>query len=351
MANPKIAIGCIIQWYEVEAHTEYIQSVINAINFHNKEDVIVDLCIYLSQNIEQLDQEQMSMEEIVDKFKASEQLIKDSEIQYNLNWYTDKNIYTIANYRREFNEKYCNIVDILMWGESDAIIPKQCFFVLSQLHQQVKEKTPKYISFFGTCKMWDSTWEMLEHPEFTDKEYASGPESIDKWWSTWYTMGIEEMDEINSKTEDLEITPSLKHKVNGCGLVMSSEIIRSGINIPKSVLLVHEDTAFMYMLKNLLIDIPQYTIKNILLVHNRKHPKKRMYVLGEDKNINATEKRESHEWYSKVWLLDQIHSVSFDLQWRTYNWKDVVNMTVEECQEEVQKVIKEFPEVTTKYKD
>ena len=75
-----------------------------------------------------------------------------------------------------------------------------------------------------------------------------------------------------------------------------------------------------------------------------------MYVLGEDKNANATEKRESQEWYPKVWALDQIHSVSFDLQWRTYSWKDVVDMTLEECQGEVQKLIKSYPEVETKYR-
>ena len=325
MTNPKIAIGCIIQWYEVEAHSEYIQSVVNAINFHNKEDVIVDICIYLSQNIEELDKEQMSMETIIDKFKSSEQLLKDNGIQYNLKWYKDKNIYTIANYRREFNEIYCNIVDVLMWGEADALIPKQTFFVLSQLHQQVKEKTPKYVSFFGMCKMWDDTWKMLEHPEFTDKEYVSGPENIDKWWSTWYTMSIEEMDEINSKTEDLEIIPSLKHKVNGCGLVISSEIVRSGINIPKSVLLVHEDTAFMYMLRNLLKDIPQYTIKNILLVHNRNHPKKRMHIKGERLDGTMNEKRRSNEWYVKANKMCEHNAYNMFNQSRTYTWEDVFN--------------------------
>tara|TARA_R110002167_G_scaffold108006_2_gene276049 strand:- start:281 stop:1336 length:1056 start_codon:yes stop_codon:yes gene_type:complete len=349
MANTKIAIGCIIQWYEVEVHREYIQSVVNAINFHDKNDVIVDLCIYLSQNIEKLDPEQISMDEIIEKFKSSEQILKDNGILYNLKWHTDENIYTISDYRREFNENYCNIVDVLMWGESDALIPKQSFLILSQLHQKVKEKSPKYISFFGMCKMWDYTWEMLEHPEFTNKEYASGPENIDKWWGTWYTMNIEEMDEINSKTEDLEINPSLNHKTNGCGLVISSEIVRAGVNIPKSALLVHEDTSFMHILRNHSSDIVQYTIKNILLVHNRKHPKKRMYVLNEDIHQNPTDKRESSKWYPKVWILDQIHSVSFNKQWRTYNWNDVNNMTLEECQEEISKFLSAFPNVREEF--
>mgnify|MGYP007000069764 len=66
-----------------------------------------------------------------------------------------EDIYTIADYRREFNEKYCEEVDILMWGESDSLIPKQTFEILDNLHTAAKETTPKYVGFFSTCKMWD----------------------------------------------------------------------------------------------------------------------------------------------------------------------------------------------------
>ena len=36
--------------------------------------------------------------------------------------YTD-DLHTIADYRREFNTKYCDETDVLVWGESDAILP------------------------------------------------------------------------------------------------------------------------------------------------------------------------------------------------------------------------------------
>ena len=47
-------------------------------------------------------------------------------------------------------------------------------------------------------------------------------------------------------------------------------------------------------------NIPQYVIKNILLVHNRKHPNKRMYNEGEE-GIDKTVK-----WYldNGDWLLN-----------------------------------------------
>jgi translation initiation factor 1 (eIF-1/SUI1) len=40
----KFAIGCLVQWYEIELIGEYLQSVKNALDIiENKENVIVDL--------------------------------------------------------------------------------------------------------------------------------------------------------------------------------------------------------------------------------------------------------------------------------------------------------------------
>ena len=40
----KVAIGCLIQWYEIELIEEYLQSVKNALDvIDNKENVIIDL--------------------------------------------------------------------------------------------------------------------------------------------------------------------------------------------------------------------------------------------------------------------------------------------------------------------
>ena len=48
----KIAIGCIIQWYEVEMYENYIDSVINAIDYvDNKENVIIDIAIFTGQQL------------------------------------------------------------------------------------------------------------------------------------------------------------------------------------------------------------------------------------------------------------------------------------------------------------
>ena len=42
--NNKFAIGCLVQWYEIELVEEYLPSVKNAVEIiDNKENVIIDL--------------------------------------------------------------------------------------------------------------------------------------------------------------------------------------------------------------------------------------------------------------------------------------------------------------------
>ena len=101
------------------------------------------------------------MEDIKSRFNK---MMVDLTVNYSI---TDE-LVTIADYRRKFNDDYCERVDVLMWGETDSLIPTQTFQILDGLHEQVKENTPKYVSFFSTCKMWYESWKILELPDFTD---------------------------------------------------------------------------------------------------------------------------------------------------------------------------------------
>ena len=187
----------------------------------------------------------------------------------------------------------------------------------------MKENTPKYVGFFATCKMWDDTWKILEHPDFTDKPFIEM--DTENWWSLRYNMNQEEMDEINDKTDELDIQQTNNLKFNGCGLVISSEVVRSGCNIPKSVFFVHEDTAFM---NNCLIhfqgQLTQYIIKNILLVHNRKLPNKRMYIKGQDfETDDMTVMRKKQYWFPNADKMSQQNAFNLSKQAYTYSWSDV----------------------------
>jgi GT2 family glycosyltransferase len=209
-----------------------------------------------------------------------------------------------------------------MWGESDSLIPRQTFQILDNLQTAVKEKTPKYVTFFGTCKMWDDSWLPVEHTEFTDKPFVDG--DTENWWSLRYNMTIDEMNKFNDKVEHLDIKTIHQYKLNGCGLVMSSDVVKAGVNIPNSSFFIHEDTAFMLQLQKMFQGvIPQYVIKNILLVHNRKHTKKRSYVLGEMKSDDVSGGRLRHDWYKRASEMSHHNAYNMFNQSKTYTWDDV----------------------------
>ena len=320
--NNTIAIGCLVQFYEIEIIEDFIKSLSYAKeNIENHENVKVDICFNLNQGLEKLDEKKKLPQELKDRM---ERIVFDNLGFFNIEyWINEDEIYTIADYRREFNEKYCERADILMWGESDSLIPRQTFEILDNLHTATKETTPKYVGFFSTCKMWDDTWKVLEHPDFTDKPFIEG--DTENWWSVRYCMNQEEMDKINDKVEDLDIQQTTQLKFNGCGLVISSDVIKSGANIPKSVFFVHEDTAFM---NNCLIhfrnQLPQYIIKNILLVHNRKLPNKRMYIKGQDfKTGDMTKMRKEQYWFANADKMSQMNAFNLIEQGYTYTWEDV----------------------------
>ncbi len=316
--NNTIAIGCLVQFYEIRIIEDYIKSVSYALeNVDNKENVIIDICFNMNEKLESIDRNEITPQEIVKRMDVI-------CAKYNVDFWINKDrLFTIADYRREFNEKYCEKVDVLMWGESDSLIPRQTFEILDNLHTAAKETTPKYVGFFSTCKMWDDTWKVLEHPDFTDKPFTE--QDLTNWWSLRYNMTQEEMDKINDKVEDLDIQVTDKLKFNGCGLVISSDVIKSGVNIPKSVFFVHEDTAFM---NSCFIQfkgkLPQYIIKNILLVHNRKLPKKRSFIKGQDyEDDDQTRMREQQYWYKNANKMSQVNAFNLTEQGYTYTWEDV----------------------------
>jgi len=311
----KFAIGCLVQWYEVQILEEYLSSLSDAIEYYDGE-VFVDIVLVTNEDLEKSTSQAnknkavVKIQHLVEKYKYILKVVDE--------------LVTIADYRRTFNEEYCEQVDVLIWGETDMLVPRQAFVSLDGLHQGQSKQTPKYLATFAICKMWDDSWKPLEHIEFTDKPFIDG--DTENWWSLRYTMSKEEMNSFNDKVEQLAVSVIRPHKYNGCGLVISSEVIKSGVNIPRSVFFVHEDTAFMLMSKRVLGDIPQYHFNNILVVHNRKHPNKRSYIKGEE-GIDKTDTgalRRAHNWYAKANKMCEQNCYNiFNPSHRAYTWKDV----------------------------
>ena len=121
-------------------------------------------------------------------------------------------------------------------------------------------------------------------------------------------MSIDEMNEINNKIDDFSLVMLSYPKFDGSGLVISSDLIKAGANIPLGIFgLAAEDTAFMYSCMQVMgAQYIQFVIKNILKVHNRQHPKKRLYTLDMN-GVNESTQRVKGEWYNKLRDMNKVN--------------------------------------------
>jgi len=307
----KFAIGCLVQWYEADIIEGYLKSLHAAVMAYDGE-IAVDILLTTNQQLEQCESDEA--------MNYCKRTIREAGEKYEFTIYETQDLVTIADYRREFNQEYCEKADVLVWGESDMLVPKEMFQILDALHRQ--SEATKYIATFAICKMWDSSWKLLEHPKFTVHAHS---DSKSDWWSVNYDMTEYEMNDINNEVEFPEVVILPEHKFNGCGLVISSEVVKSGVNIPHSAFFVHEDTAFMLMIQKVLGNIPQYHFRNILMVHNRKHTHKRKYIVGETGNT-VGQLRASNKWYTTANKMCELNVYNmFNANYKSYTWEDVWN--------------------------
>jgi hypothetical protein len=297
----KYAIGTHVMFYEIEMYPDFINGLINLLEaVENKENVYLDFCFNTSEYFEKIDKNKISLDNLFIKFNSGIEKLK--ALGYN-NIKTDiKNIndeiYNIADYRRDFNNNYCKKVDFLMWGETDSFFPKESFKVLESLKNYTdKNNFHRYILSWSERKMWDESWKVTEHVDYENIIFVDTPDQVDNENYAKSPLSIEKMNLINSKTVDIDIRVTNEPKIDGSCLVISSDLIKCGVNIPHSLLCSGDDSSLGVIAKQLLGDkFIQIVVKNILKVHARRHPKKRMYILNEN-NPRGFCGKEKGDWW------------------------------------------------------
>jgi hypothetical protein len=183
--------------------------------------------------------------------------------------------YNIADFRREIydpNAKYT------IWGESDCLLPHNLFYILGSI------SIPQtHILSFASRKMWDNTWDEVEH--IYVKDYPRYKDSIfnaPKPYNSSDIITQKELDELNDKYEDTEIVKLKNHKVDGSLLCISGGIIEKFI--PEKMHFVREDTCAEKFFEKR--NIFQYHVTNSMKGHNYVHPLKRT-------NTNSTRNDEA----------------------------------------------------------
>ena len=284
--NKKYVIGTHIMFYEIEIYKEFIEGICNMLKtIDNKEKVYIDLCLNMQENLEQI--EDGKYDYIINCFEGGLKKLRELGINdANLKSYTktmENGIYFHTDYRRNLNYDYCKKVDYIIWGETDSLIPREglgAIDVLSQYTDSIEDY--KYIMSFADRKMWDESWNPTVHPKYLDHVFVDDENGHLNPNQAKSKMSIGEMNKINDEIEDFDFIQIPYTKIDGSFLVISSDLIKSGVNIPLAML--YNDDEGLGISYNQLHkgNVKQYICKNLLKVHARRHPKKRMYVKNED---------------------------------------------------------------------
>ena len=314
-------------FFEIEMFKDFIDGMINLLEtVENKENVIVDLCFNLSQKLEKIDKNKIKKHELLIKFKSGVAKLESIGFIVEHNVYEGDDFYFHADYRRDLNYNYCKKVDYVMWGETDSFFPKEAFQVIETLSEYTKEQNiHRYLLSFADRKMWDSSWDPLVHVDYEHLEFIDDDKGHLNPNQAKSSLSIEKMNEINAKTDEFNFTYITKPKISGACLVLSSDLIKCGVNIP-SCLLYNDDEGLSIMCEKLMGEsFIQFICKNILHVHARRHPNKRMHVLGEDNPHSFIDKKNSN--FQKLLDLSKrnIHCLATG-QGKFYEYNDLKNI-------------------------
>lgn len=251
-----------IMWYEYKMINETLDSIEQAIN---NAGCPVDLIVCLNSQtyIEKPDSgivpSELFKEFIEHPVLKNATIIEktDSDPFYNIgDWARDI-------YGPEYSYKY------IVWCESDCLVPEDYLYLLNYI--QIQE--PHIISL-STRKMWDSTWDEVEHPwinQYPRNGPAIRPEQAPVPYNCTDYITQAELDEFNRKHEPYLIGLN-SQKVDGCMTAISKgfpdNFIPNGLHIGG-----HDFYLELFMKKH---NIPQYHIPNRLKGHNQAHPDKRI---------------------------------------------------------------------------
>ena len=280
----KYVIGTHVMWFEIEMYADFINGMVNLLNtVENKENVTIDLCFNMLQHFEEVDNNKIKKHELVVKFKKGVATLESMGFIVNQEIKDGDEFYFHTDYRRDLNYNYCKKVDYVMWGETDSFFPREAFQVIETLSNYTNEQNiHRYLLSFSDRKMWDSSWDPLVHVDYRDVKFIDDDKGHLYKNQAKSQLSIEEMNEINARADEFDFSYVKQPKISGACLVLSSDLIKSGVNIPPCLL--YNDDEGLSILSHKLMgqNFIQFVCQNILHVHARRHSKKRLYVKNED---------------------------------------------------------------------
>lgn len=279
----KILYTLHVMWYESKMLNETLDSLQAAINnFTIPVDIII--CLNSQTYIEKPEEGIIPLEMFYEFINHD--VLKNALI---INKTDNDDFYNIGDWRRdiygpEYNYKY------IVWGESDCLVPEDYFYLLGNIDLD----HPHFLSL-ATRKMWDSTWDIVEHPwinKFPRNGPPERPEQAPKPFNCTDYITINELNDFNRQFDPILIKLDTL-KIDGNMTALSRDLPYP--YLPLDLHFAREDYCLeMFFTKK---QIPQYHVQTRLKGHNQVHPKKRIGTKNQ-KNDDVYKKFEQQAYES-----------------------------------------------------
>jgi hypothetical protein len=149
---------------EIDLYKDLIKRIQNDITKYNLKDFWIDSTLCVSEEMVNWEKNEISKQQVINWFNEINQNTPgDFSIDYK------GKIKGCVDKRRESNlNKYTDAVSFT-WIDADILFPEGTFYVINEAVDLFKNTnfiiTPQY------PKMWDSTWDILVHPEYINYSY------------------------------------------------------------------------------------------------------------------------------------------------------------------------------------
>jgi hypothetical protein len=277
-----------IMWYESKMISETLDSLQIAIE---KSSIPVKVVLGLNSQTYIEQPEEGEPQNMFEEFSSHPLLSKNYTDVYTI---TDKqDFYNIGDWRREI---YNPNAIYTVWGESDCLIPSDYFNILLSTDSQIPY--PHFMTL-ASRKMWDSTWDLMEHPQIRKYPRGKNRENIKELYSEvpYHLASEQQITQEEMESFNKEFEPEVKklnfYKVDGSLLAISKNFPTPFIG--ENVRFAREDTCFEQFCR--IKNIPQFLIETKIKGHNYKHPLKRINTssLRSDETYKSYESKSIRE--------------------------------------------------------
>lgn len=263
-------------WYETAMIKECWDSILAAKKIASTVPIKIKICFNEQTYIEK----PSNGKKVEEFFKPhlEHPLLRECDVEVVTKTNKDE-FYNIADWRREVYDPEARYT---IWGETDTILPRDIFYILSMINIE-----KPHVLTFASRPMWDNSWDVVTHKRLLgyskpcqcgDNHREDCIELLEAPLKYKDYITQEELDRFNEESGDIKIE-QVPWKLDG-----STVCISKGLETPfiaPGMHFVREDTCLEYYLRKK--NIPQVCVTTRLKGHNYKHPRKRV---GTDSTRN-----------------------------------------------------------------